>query len=124
MKLCSLRFLKVYLNRRDEIFCRGKDDFLWLRKVEGLSQDLRKIIKESRRWSNDLLSVIYFPHQLEKFAVSYICKYFHKPEGEESFPKNVGNVSWYTLKDNYLGEVPSLRCICVLPLGTVDPAKL
>ena len=122
LRLCALRVLRVYLERRKEFVRQGKDDCLWLRKVDGLSRDLRGLIKDSHRWSNDSVNVICFPHQLKKLAVYYSCKYFNK--AEVSLPGIVGNSSWNTLKDNYLGEVPPLRCICVLPLGTVDPAKL
>ena len=76
---------------RNEDFYPGKCNYLWLRKVDGLSRDLRNIIKESRRRSNDSVNVIYLPHQLNKFVVSYRCKYFHKPE--DLLPEIVGNVS-------------------------------
>ena len=122
LRLCPLRVLSCYLERRKDVVRQDKDDCLWLRKIDGLSRDLRGLIKASRRWSNEPAEVICFPHQLKKLAVSYSFKYFSK--AEMSLPGIVGNSSWKTLKDNYLGDVPPLRCTCVLPLGTVDPAKL
>ena len=122
LRLCPLRVLTVYLERRKGFIRQEKDNCLWLRKIDGLSRDLRDLIKDSRRWSNEPVNVICFPHQLKKLAVSYSYKYFNR--AEVSLPGIVGNSSLNTLKDNYLGEVPPLRCICVLPLGTVDPAKL
>ena len=86
------------------------------------TRDLRKIIKESRRWSNNSVNAIYFPHQLKKFVVTHSCKYFNKHK--YSLPEILGSASWNTLKENYLGEVPPLRCICVLPLGMLDSTKL
>ena len=121
LRLCPLRVLSCYLERRKDVVRQDKDDCLWLRKIDGLSRDLRGLIKASRRWSNEPAEVICF-HQLKKLAVSYCFKYFSK--AEMSLPGIVGNSSWKTLKDNYLGDVPPLRCTCVLPLGTVDPAKL
>ena len=122
LRLCPVRVLNCYLERRKEVIRQDKDDCLWLRKIDGLSRDLRGLIKDSRRWSNEPANVICFPHQMKKLAVSYCVKYFN--QAERSLPGIVGNSSWTTLKENYLGEVPPLRCICVLPLGTVDPAKL
>ena len=64
---------------------------------------------------------VCYPHQMKKLAVSYSHKYFGKTE--KLLPKVVGNYSWGTLKDNYLGEVPSLKVACVLPLGTFKPPR-
>ena len=70
LRLCPLRVLTVYLERRKGLVRQGKDNCLWLRKIDGLSRNLRGLIKDSRNWSKEPAKVICFPHQLKKLAVS------------------------------------------------------
>ena len=119
-RLCPFLTLQAYLKRRDD-FCNPVDDNgLWICKDKGaLARLLKDTLFKSRRWCSLGTNIVCYPHQMKKLAVSYSYKYFVK--AEKLLPKVVGNYSWGTLKDNYLGEVPSLKVACVLPLGTFKP---
>ena len=122
-RLCPLLTLQAYLKRRGD-FCNPEDDnCLWVCKDKGaLARLLKNTLFMSRRWCSAGTNIVCYPHQMKKLAVSYSHKYFGKTE--KLLPKVVGNYSWGTLKDNYLGEVPSLKVACVLPLGTFKPPRV
>ena len=119
-RLCPFLTLQAYLKRRDDVCNPVDDNCLWLCKNKGaLARLLKDTLFKSRKWGSLGTNIVCYPHQMKKLAVSYSHKYFAK--AEKLLPKVVGNYSWGTLKDNYLGEVPSLKVACVLPLGTFKP---
>ena len=122
-RLCPFLTLQAYLKRRGD-FCNPVDDnCLWLCKDKGaLARLLKNTLFMSRRWCSAGTNIVCYPHQMKKLAVSYTHKYFDK--AEKLLPKVVGNFCWGTLKENYLGEVPSLKVACVLPLGTFKPPRV
>ena len=119
-RLCPFLTLQAYLKRRNDVCNPVDDNGLWLCKDKGaLARLLKDTLFKSRKWGSLGTNIVCYPHQMKKLAVSYSYKYFVK--AEKLLPKVVGNYSWGTLKENYLGEVPSLKVACVLPLGTFKP---
>ena len=79
-------------------------------------------MRASRRYWGLNVNIVMFPHQTKKLAISYCYKYF--APNIKRLPKITGNKSLGVVKRSYCRTVPNLRCPVVLPLGTVDPARL
>ena len=120
-RLCPTRVLEVFLERRKSLVNSSNDNCLWIHGLEYLSSCVRLLIRDARKHFSENPNILIYPHQTKKLAVSYCWRYFS--DAEKVLPKRVGNQSAKTLKKSYLGEVPPLRTICVLPLGTVRPPR-
>ena len=122
LRLCPLKIYRAYLVRRERVTNHLNDGCLWVLNKEGLAQSFRTLVKASRRHWGMNVNIVMFPHQTKKLAISYCYKYFSP--SIKKLPKITGNKSLGVVKRSYCRTVPNLRCPVVLPLGTVDPARL
>ena len=69
-----------------------------------------------------IVNIVMFPHQTKKLAIFTVLSIFLLYIKKLTNIK--GNKSLGVVKRGYCRTVPNLRCLVVLPLGTVNPARL
>ena len=119
--LCPVRAWSIYSSRWGSVPTVANDSCFWHFNQPHLSYVIRKLLRDSRKFTGALDQVKVGPHHLRKLAASYSHTFLRQSvEDDKVLMNRMGSASMSVLKRCYISEVSPLKFPCVFPLGTLQ----